>query len=85
MRCILISSAQLRAARALLRLDQSDLAKSSGVSVETIKRLEKMEGPLLAATGTTLAKLQSALTEAGVIFIDPNGIGPGVRLRDPQP
>ena len=68
----------------MLRLDQSRLAESACVSVETIKRLEKMEGELLAATGTTLAKLQSALERAGVIFIDANGNGPGVRLKDRQ-
>lgn len=84
MRCILLTSAQLRAARALLRLDQSGLAESAGISVETIKRLEKMEGELLAVTGTTLAKLQLALEQAGVIFIDANGNGPGVRLKDRQ-
>ena len=43
-----------------------------------------MEGELLAVTGTTLAKLQLALEQAGVIFIDANGHGPGVRLKDRQ-
>lgn len=80
----MLSAEQIRAARALVRWDQSRLASEAGVSVETIKRLEKMDGPLLAATGTTLAKIQSALESAGVVFIDQNGNGPGVRLRDRQ-
>ena len=77
----MVTSEQLRAARALKRMDQAGLAKRAGVSVETIKRLEKMEGPLLSATGTTLSAIRAALEAAGVIFIDENGEGPGVRLR----
>ncbi|MFC0479383.1 helix-turn-helix domain-containing protein [Gellertiella hungarica] len=73
----MISSEQVRAARALVRWDQSKLAAEAGVSVETIKRLEKMDGPLLAATGTTLSKIQTALEAAGVEFID----GTGVKLK----
>lgn len=73
----MLSSEQIRAARALLRWDQSHLAKSSEVSVETIKRLEKMDGPLLSATGTTLSKIQSALEAAGIEFFN----GTGVKLR----
>jgi transcriptional regulator with XRE-family HTH domain len=78
----MISAEQIRASRALIRWDQADLANQAGVSVETIKRLEKMNGPLLSATGTTLAAIRTALEAAGVIFIDQNGNGPGVRLRD---
>nr|WP_275783127.1 helix-turn-helix transcriptional regulator [Rhizobium gei] len=73
----MITSAQLRAARALKRMDQSTLAEKAGVSVETVKRLEKIEGALFSANGKTLAALQSALEAAGVEFIDN-----GVRLRD---
>lgn len=73
----MLSAEQVRAARALVRWDQSRLASEAGVSVETIKRLEKMDGPLLAATGTTLRAIESALTSAGVEFSN----GTGVRLR----
>ncbi|OKP81163.1 transcriptional regulator [Ensifer adhaerens] len=80
----MISSEQIRAARALIRWDQAELAKHANVSVETIKRLEKINGPLLTATGKTLQAIQSTLEHAGIIFIAQNGNGPGVRLRDRQ-
>lgn len=76
----MISSEQLRAARALTRIEQADLAEISGVSLATIKRLEAATGPI-AATTTTEAALRTALGEAGIIFIDENGEGPGVRLK----
>jgi DNA-binding XRE family transcriptional regulator len=79
----LLTSEQVRAARALKRMDQTTLAEMAGVSVETVKRLEKLDGPLLSANGKTMAAIQSALEGAGIIFIDSNGNGPGVRLRDP--
>jgi len=71
---------QLRAARAVLRITQRDLADLSGVSAPTIKRLEKLDGPLGVQMGT-LQKLQDALEDAGIEFIPENGGGSGVRLR----
>jgi transcriptional regulator with XRE-family HTH domain len=70
---------QLRAARAVLRWDQSTLAEKAGVPVETVKRLERMDGPLRAAQESTLDALQVALEAAGLEFT--NGDAPGVRLR----
>ena len=72
---------QLRAARAILRITQSDLAEMSGVSAPTIKRLEAMDGQLGIQMGT-LQKLQDALEDAGIEFIPENGGGSGVRLRE---
>ena len=77
----MLTSDQLRAARALVRWDQAKLADASGVSAETIKRLEKMDGRLLSTRVGTLDALRSALEGAGCIFIAENGEGPGVRLR----
>ena len=77
---ILLTGGQIKAGRALARMDQSALSAASGISVPTIKRLEGMSGPISANTNTETA-LRKALTEAGVIFIDENGEGPGVRLR----
>jgi len=68
------------AARALIRMEQSVLAAAAEVSLPTVKRLEAMAGQISANTGTEAA-LRRAFTEAGVIFIDENGEGPGVRLR----
>jgi transcriptional regulator with XRE-family HTH domain len=78
----MLTSEQIRAARALLRWEQKDLASASGVSLPTIKRLEAKPGPM-NAHGPTLAALSRAIEEAGVQFISGNGGGPGVRLRDP--
>ena len=75
-----ITGEQIRAARALLRWEQRRLAESSSLSLETVKRLEGIVGPVSANTGT-VTKLQTALESAGVIFIAENGEGPGVRLR----
>jgi transcriptional regulator with XRE-family HTH domain len=74
----------IRAARALLRWEQRDLANASSVSLPTIKRLESKPGLMIAHMSTTAA-LKRALESAGVEFIDENGGGPGVRLRKRQP
>src|SRR5450755_178212 len=78
-----ITSEQLRSARALLRWEQRDLAKASGVSLPSVKRLETQPGPL-AAQERTIVELRSALEEAGIEIIAENGGGPGVRLRKSQ-
>jgi len=77
-----IYSAQLRAARALLRWSALDLAKASRVGVATIRRVEVMDGDI-PVTSANEAALRHALETAGVDFIDENGGGPGVRLRKP--
>ena len=74
-----MTSAQLRAARALLDWSQTELAQSAGVSVETIKRLEKITGVLEATKVATLEAITKALNKAGVEFT--NGDAPGVRLK----
>jgi predicted transcriptional regulator len=78
-----VSSEVIRAARALLRWEQRDLANASSVSLPTIKRLESKAGTLGAHTSTVFA-LMNALEAAGIEFIGENGGGPGVRLRRPQ-
>jgi transcriptional regulator with XRE-family HTH domain len=75
----MITSEQLRAARALLQWDQKRLAAASKVSIATIKRLEPPSGPL-RANQVTVEALRRALEIAGVEFIPENGGGPGVRL-----
>lgn len=76
----MLTGEQIRAARALARLEQAEVAKDAGVSLETVKRLEKARGPISANTSTEAA-LRRAFDAAGVLFIDENGQGPGVRLR----
>ena len=76
------SSAQLRAARALLRWSAVDLAKASKVGVATIRRVEIIDGDIPVTPANELA-VRRALEAAGVEFIDGNGGGAGVRLRKP--
>lgn len=73
-----ITSEQVRAARALLRWEQKDLAEASKISLPAIKRLETILGPL-AAQARTIDALKVAFASAGVEFT--NGDAPGVRLR----
>ena len=77
-----ISSAQLRAARALLRWSALDLAKASKVGVATIRRVETIEGEI-PVTAANEAALRATLESAGVQFIGENGGGVGVRFKKP--
>jgi transcriptional regulator with XRE-family HTH domain len=82
----LISSNQLRAARALLDLDQRELAELSNLSVPTIQRIESSEG-VVRGNVDSLMKLVEALEDAGIELINEGAIsragGRGVRLREP--
>jgi hypothetical protein len=78
-----LTSAQIRAARALIRWSAEDLANHCAVSVTTIRRAELMPSAT-ALTRANDAAIRQALEKAGVEFIDENGGGPGVRLRKPQ-
>jgi transcriptional regulator with XRE-family HTH domain len=73
----IITSELIRAARALLRWEQRQLAEASSVSLPTVKRLEAKAGSL-AAHASTVAALVKALEAAGIEFT--NGERPGVRL-----
>ncbi|HKJ63565.1 MAG TPA: helix-turn-helix domain-containing protein [Hyphomicrobiales bacterium] len=64
----MITPEQIKAARALLRLEQEELARRSGVSVTTIRRLEAADGEQLVAR-QTVGTVVKALEEAGVEFI----------------
>ena len=78
----MIIVSQLRGARGILGWSQSDLSKASGLALSTIKRMEAGSGPV-RGIAENVWKVQRALEEAGVIFIDENGGGSGVRLRLP--
>lgn len=73
-------SCQIRAARALLGISQPELARLAGVSTTTLKRVEG-SAAIKAADKSHIA-VRKALEEAGVEFIEENGGGPGVRLRN---
>jgi transcriptional regulator with XRE-family HTH domain len=77
-----LTSAQIRAARALVRWSADDLARRSLLSVATIRRAELVEDQTSMTAANDIA-VRKALEAAGVEFIDENGGGPGVRLRKP--
>ncbi|WP_431860635.1 helix-turn-helix domain-containing protein [Azospirillum sp.] len=64
----MVTPEQIRAARALLRLEQRELAARAHVSVATLRRLESEHG-MSAVTPSTFAQVRAALEEAGVEFI----------------
>ena len=74
----MIISAQSRAARALLNWSRKDLAEASKVAERTIVDFER---GARAPYDRTLRDVREALEEAGVIFVEPNGEGAGVRLK----
>ena len=75
-----LTSSQIRAARALLKWNANDLARESALGVNTIRRAELAEYETSLTAANDLA-VRRALEAAGVEFIDENGGGPGVRLR----
>jgi transcriptional regulator with XRE-family HTH domain len=77
-----LTSAQIRAARSLIKWSAEDLARRSSVSLRTIRRAELADRNTSMTTANELA-VRQALESAGVEFIDENGGGPGVRLRQP--
>ncbi len=78
----MISTGQVRAARAMLRWRAQDLANASGVGVATIRRMEVLDG-VPSGQIRSLAAIQSALEAAGVEFIGTADDRPGVRLGSP--
>jgi transcriptional regulator with XRE-family HTH domain len=81
----MISSGQLKAARALLGIDQRELADLCAVSLPTIQRMETSIGTV-RGTIDSLVKIVSALDRAGVELIGESGesvgLGRGVRLKE---
>ena len=81
----MITAQQIRAARALLGIDQKQLAEMAGVSLPTIQRMEASQGQV-RGTVDTLVKMIGALEGAGIEIIGEHapsaGIWRGVRLRE---
>jgi transcriptional regulator with XRE-family HTH domain len=82
----MITAAQLRAARALVGIDQRQLAEKSGLSLPTIQRMEA-SGGVIRGNVDSLMKLVAALNAAGIELIsdhaNSSGGGRGVRLKEP--
>jgi transcriptional regulator with XRE-family HTH domain len=83
-----ITAGQLRAARALLQIDQRRLAEIAGLSVPTIQRMEASEG-VIRGNVDSLTKLVAALNAAGIELIADGAASPaggrGVRLMHRPP
>ena len=81
----MITANQLRAARALLSIDQRQIAELADLSVPTIQRMEA-SGGVIRANVDSLRNLVSALESAGIELINPGAAsatgGRGVRLRE---
>ena len=84
----MITAPQLRAARALLGIDQRQLAAIAGLSVPTIQRMEASDG-VIRGNVDSLMKLIAALERAGIELIAEGAVsqsgGRGVRLKEPRP
>ena len=82
----MITGAQMKAARALLGIDQRTLAELAGVSVPTIQRMEASGGTVRGVVDS-LTKVVEALDRAGIELIGETmpsaGTGRGVRLKEP--
>ncbi len=84
----MITGAQMRAARAMLGIDQRELARLSSLSLPTVQRMEASDG-VVRGNVDSLMKLVGALHEAGIELIGDNATssqgGRGVRLTTPGP
>lgn len=77
----MISSDQIRAAKAILRWSGEELAQRAGVSLSTIRRVESSEGVPETQNMKTLVSIKRALEDGGVEFIGTPDDRPGVRLK----
>jgi hypothetical protein len=76
--CIMLTSGQIRAARALVRWSARELAEKAHLSLPTIQRLEAAEG-IPSTSVQTMLSIKTALEKAGVEFT--NSESPGVRMK----
>lgn len=80
----IVTPAQLRAARGLLNISIVEMAKMTGLGVNTIRRAED-ESSDTTITASNLRVLMTAFNDEGVVFVDADVLGPGVRLREIAP
>lgn len=74
----MLTAQQIRGARAMLDLTQAELARLAGISATL---LDEMESGGTSPAADTLGAIRTALERAGIAFIDDDGGGPGVRLK----
>lgn len=76
----MISGAQIRAARGLLGISGTELAKLAGVDWSTVQRFESVDGVSTSRSGT-LERVKDALETAGIVFLGDPVASPGVQLK----
>jgi hypothetical protein len=79
-----LTPGQIKAARGLIGWSAEELAQATALGITTIRRAELAEAETTLTVANDLA-VRRALETAGVEFIDQNGGGPGVRLRNRSP
>ncbi|QOZ73551.1 helix-turn-helix domain-containing protein [Bradyrhizobium arachidis] len=79
----MLTSEMVRAARALLRWEQADLAEKAGISLPTIKRLEKEPGPI-PGTRATAQAIETAFAKARIEFSYDRGEGVTRLKKEPR-
>jgi predicted transcriptional regulator len=77
-------SSQIRAGRALLGWSQTELARTAGVGLATLQRIEQNDG-VVKGNFSTILKIQRALEQAGIVFTDGDAGEIGVRLQMDKP
>ena len=78
-------SSQIRAGRALLGWSQTELARTAGVGLATLQRIEQNDG-VVKGNFSTIFKIQKALEQAGIVFTDGERAAEiGVRLQMDKP
>ena len=77
-----IVSAQIRAAKAMLRWSGEDLARIAGVSLSSVRRIEATDGVPESQNMRTILAIKFALEDAGIEFIGTPEDRPGVRLTN---
>ena len=82
----MLTGAQIRMARGYLRWSVEQLARRAGIGISTVQRMEASE-EVPAASAKNLDAVRRALESAGMVFIEENGGGAGVRLakREGEP
>ena len=80
----MITSAQIRAARALLDWSRQILSERSGIGISALMRLESADG-IPSGNIKTFESVQKAFEQAGIEFIGTPEEGPGVRLKKSSP
>jgi transcriptional regulator with XRE-family HTH domain len=76
----MLTGAQIRSARAALRWTAAQLAAATGISVQTVMRLEAHNG-VPPSRSSSLSAIEAAFEAAGIEFIGTPDDGPGIRVR----